>query len=259
MDAPTRSLRPSLGQRALAEALARGEAAMGQAIQAVPSSVYVDPERYEAEQRSLFHKLPLLVGPSALIPSPNLAVAHDGYGTPLILSRDGQGEAHVLANVCRHRGTRLLDVSDEAMPASRIVCPYHAWTYRSDGSLIGLPRAECFPGLDKADHGLLAFKDYECGGMIWFSRDAQEDFAEIDMLCEDFDAFGISGHYLYKRRTHEVAANWKLVIDAFLESYHVQRLHAQTIASFFADGITVADRIGPVSYTHLTLPTILLV
>ena len=66
MDAPTRSLRPSQGQRALAEALARGEAAMGQAIQAVPSSVYVDPERYEAEQRSLFHKLPLLVGPSAL-------------------------------------------------------------------------------------------------------------------------------------------------------------------------------------------------
>jgi hypothetical protein len=99
------------GQRALAEALARGEAAMGQAIQAVPSSVYIDPERYEAEQRSLcsttcrcWWALP------RWIPSPNLAVAHDGYGTPLILSRDGQGEAHVLANVCRHRGTRLLDV-----------------------------------------------------------------------------------------------------------------------------------------------------
>ena len=245
MDAPTRSLRPSQGQRALAEALARGEAAMGKAIEAVPASVYIDPDRYESEQRALFHKLPLLVAPSALVPVPNLAVAHDGYGTPLILSRDGQGEAHVLANVCRHRGTRLLEVSDEAMPASRIVCPYHAWTYRSDGSLIGLPRADCFPGLDKAEHGLLAFKDYECGGLIWFSRDGKEDFAEIDMLCEDFDAFGISGHHLYKRRTHDVAANWKLVIDAFLESYHVQRLHAQTIAAFFADGITVADRIGP--------------
>jgi Rieske 2Fe-2S family protein len=245
MDAPIRSLRPSPGQRALAEALARGEAAMGKAIQAVPASVYIEPDRFEAEQRALFHKLPLLVAPSALVPSPNLAVAHDGYGTPLLLTRDGQGEAHVLANVCRHRGTRLLDASDEAMPASRIVCPYHAWTYRSDGSLIGLPRADCFPGIDKADHSLIAFKDYECGGLIWFSRDGQEDFAEIDMLCEDFDAFGVSSHHLYRRRTHDVAANWKLVIDAFLESYHVQRLHAQTIAAFFADGITAADMIGP--------------
>jgi phenylpropionate dioxygenase-like ring-hydroxylating dioxygenase large terminal subunit len=245
MDAPTRSLRPSPGQRALAEALARGEAAMGEAVEAVPASVYIDLDRYEAEQRALFARLPLLVAPSALVPSPNLAVAHDGYGTPLILTRDGQGEAHVLANVCRHRGTRLVEARDEPTPASRIVCPYHAWTYRADGSLIGLPRADCFPGLDKAEHALLSFQDYECGGLIWFSRDAKEDFAEIDMLCEDFDAFGISSHYLYRRRTHDVAANWKLVIDAFLESYHVQRLHAQTIASFFADGITAADTIGP--------------
>ena len=245
MDAPTRSPRPSPGQRALAEALARGQAAMGEAVSAVPASVYIDPERYEAEQRALFHKLPLLVAPSALVPSPNVAVAHDGYGTPLLLTRDGQGESHVLANVCRHRGTRLIEMSEEPMPAARIVCPYHAWTYRSDGALVGLPRADCFPGLDKADRGLLAFRDYECGGLVWFSRDPQEDFAEIDMLCEDFDAFGIADHFLYRRRTHDVAANWKLLIDAFLESYHVQRLHAQTIAPFFADGITVADMIGP--------------
>lgn len=245
MDAPSRSQRPSPGQRALAEALARGEAALGSAIETVPASVYIDPDRFEAEREAIFCKLPLLVAPSALVPSPNLAVAHDGYGTPILLTRDGQGEAHVLANVCRHRGTRLLDCSDEATPASRIICPYHAWTYGSDGALIGLPRADCFPGLDKADRGLIRFRDYECGGLIWFSRDEGEDFAEIDMLCEDFDAFGISSHYLYRRRTHDVAANWKLVIDAFLESYHVQRLHAQTIAGFFADGITSADRIGP--------------
>ena len=123
MDAPTRSLRPSPGQRALAEALARGEAAMGDGVSTIPAAVYTDPDRYEAEQRAIFGKLPLLVAPSALVPSTNLAVAHDGYGTPLLLTRDGQGEAHVLGNVCRHRGTRLLESSDEPAPASKIICP----------------------------------------------------------------------------------------------------------------------------------------
>src|SRR3954469_24322528 len=102
MDAPIRSLRPSPGQRALAEALARGEAAIGKSIQAIPSSVYVDADRFAAEQQAIFHRLPLLVAPSALLPMANQAITHDGYGTPLILSRDAQSEAHVLGNVCRH-------------------------------------------------------------------------------------------------------------------------------------------------------------
>lgn len=244
MDAP-RFRRPTPGQVALADAIFKGEASLGTTIETLPASVYIDPERFAAEQRSIFEKLPLLVAPSALLPKHNFAVAHDGYGIPLILSRDSQGEAHVLANVCRHRGTRLLDGDgEEPVPAARIVCPYHAWTYRSDGSLLGLPRADCFPGFDKDSHSLMRFRDFECGGLVWFSRDAKEDFAEIEMLCQDFDAFGVGAHHLYKRRTHHVAANWKLVIDAFLESYHVQRLHAATIAGFFADGITAADRIG---------------
>lgn len=244
MDAP-RFPRPTPGQLALADALLRGEASLGTKVETLPASVYTDPDRFEAEKAKLFNKLPLLLAPSAMLPKKNLAVAHDGYGVPLILSRDAQGEAHVMANVCRHRGTRLLDgTGEEAIPAARIVCPYHAWTYRSDGSLLGLPRADCFPGMDKDAHSLMRFRDFECGGLVWFSHDQQEDFAEIAMLCQDFDAFGFASHHLYKRKTHAVAANWKLVIDAFLESYHVQRLHSSTIANFFADGITAADCIG---------------
>jgi nitrite reductase/ring-hydroxylating ferredoxin subunit len=243
MDMPRTPRRPTPGQRALAEMLARGEAAMGAGIETIPASVYIDPDRYEAEQRSIFDKVPHLLAPSALLPRNGEAVAHDGYATPLIISRDHDGKAHVFANVCRHRGTRLID-SHEVAPAKRIICPYHAWAYKPDGQLTGMPRADCFPDFDKSSHGLKEFPSVEAGGLIWWAKDDGADFSDALALAPDLDAFGLGDLYLYRRKTHDVAANWKLFVDAFLESYHVQRLHAATIATFFADGITVADQIG---------------
>ncbi|GAA4004780.1 aromatic ring-hydroxylating oxygenase subunit alpha [Sphingomonas humi] len=244
MDAPLRSTRPTPGQLALAEQLAGGQELLGQGIARLPANLYTDQAHFAAEQEHLFARLPLVLGPSALLPNPRTAVAHDGYGVPLIVSRDGDGKVHVLANACRHRGTRLIE-SEELVPAARIVCPYHAWAYRPDGSLAALPRPDCFPGLDKGTMSLRRFPAVESGGLIWFAQDPDADFAPAEALADDLDAFGLPHLHLYRRRTHDVACNWKLVVDAFLESYHVQRLHAATIAPFFADGITVADRIGP--------------
>ena len=78
----------------MAEALARGEALLGDCVQTLPANTYIDPDRYEAEQRKLFDKVPHLLAPSALLPEPRQAVAHDGYGTPLILTRDDDGKVH---------------------------------------------------------------------------------------------------------------------------------------------------------------------
>jgi phenylpropionate dioxygenase-like ring-hydroxylating dioxygenase large terminal subunit len=242
MDMPTRQQRPTEGQLNLARILALGEPTMGDRVTTVPAAVYTDPARFAAEKAKLFDRLPTVIAPSALLPGPNMAVAHDGLGMPLLLTRDRAGAAHVFWNVCRHRGTRLVEAG-EAAKCPRIVCPYHAWTYTADGALAGMPRPDTFPGLDRADHHLKALPSREAGGLIWFAR-AEADFADAEALAPEFDAFGLAGHHLFRRKVHDVAANWKLIMDAFLESYHVQRLHAATIARFFTDGVTVGDRIG---------------
>ncbi|MDT9597874.1 aromatic ring-hydroxylating oxygenase subunit alpha [Sphingosinicella rhizophila] len=234
--------RPTGGQLALAESIARGESTRGEGITSVDASVYTSPARFDAEMGTLFARLPQVIAPSALLARANMAVPHDGFGPPLLLSRDREGVAHVFFNVCRHRGTRLVEGS-APVSASRLVCPYHAWSYGLDGTLAALPRSDCFPGLDRKDFGLAELPCREAGGLIWFARE-DADFSDADALAPEFDAFGLAVHHLYRRRVHDVASNWKLIMDAFLESYHVQRLHASSIGKFFADGITAADRIG---------------
>ena len=242
---PTRQ--PTAGQKALLHDLLRPAQARAPQRATLDPQVYLSAQRFEDERRRLFGRMPLPLAPSALLPEPGMSISHSECGVPLLITRDLQGQAHVFHNVCRHRGTQLLD-SPEPVRKPMLVCPYHAWTYRLDGALHGLPKPETFPGLCKDDHGLFVVPCVEAGGIIWavLDRERPADFSSVTgELADDFDAFGLRQMHLYRRQQHRVQGNWKLIMDAFLESYHIQRLHSQSIAPYFFDGATATDRIGP--------------
>ena len=245
-EADTKSppLRPTEGQLALARAIERGEQRETSGITQVPANVYTDPAHWTREKSALFDRLPQVLCPSAVLPEAGMALPHDATGRPLLITRDANGVAHVFLNVCRHRGTRLVE-GEEVQCTKRLVCPYHAWTYKLDGKLLALPRPETFPGMDKGDMSLVELPSCEAGGLIWFAPVEDADFTHARELGEDMATFGMADHVLFRRKTHTVKGNWKLIMDAFLESYHVTRLHSQTIGPFFKDGVTSGDQIGP--------------
>ena len=212
-------------------------------------ALYIDPTRFARERERLFRRLPLCLGPVDQLREPGSVMAREICGVPVLITRTREGLVKVFLNVCRHRGARL--VIDEGEPCKRqsLVCPYHGWTYRLDGSLAGLPRAEAFPTIEKHTLGLRELPSAVRHGMIWAVLDpaapAPDIAAFLGPLDRDLEAIDLGGHRLYRQHAIKRTANWKLIVEAFLEIYHLTRLHAGTIGSFFADAVSVSDAVGP--------------
>ena len=212
-----------------------------------PNAIFTGRERFDAEQARIFRRYPAPVTVSALLPEPGMVVAHDGYGVPLLISRTKSGEIKAFLNACQHKGSKLLE-DCEVHKRGRVTCPYHAWTYGIDGKLIGVARNEAFLNLDKSERGLVELPAREWGGIVYvqLDRTREADWSQLhDQIAADFTALGIPDAFVYGRKTFELKANWKVILEPFLEGYHVQRLHAASIGDLFQDAPNIVDLFGP--------------
>jgi phenylpropionate dioxygenase-like ring-hydroxylating dioxygenase large terminal subunit len=143
---------------------------------------------------------------------------------------------------------RLVDAEAAAAPTASIVCPYHAWTYRLDGSLRHRLHAESFDRCEGSDESLVALPAEERHGLLWVvpTPGAKVDLvAFLNGLDDELPFYAIDRLRPFRTVRAEYPANWKLIVDAFLEAYHIRVLHKETIYPFFADALTAAERFGP--------------
>jgi phenylpropionate dioxygenase-like ring-hydroxylating dioxygenase large terminal subunit len=205
---------------------------------------YICRDQLERERETFFRRGALFVGLSGLLPKPGDYMAHDYAGVPMLLVRRRDGVAAAYLNVCRHRGARVAEGCGNARAFS---CPYHSWTYGLDGRLMSRPDERSFSDVERATLGLRELPLVEKYGMIWVRPTPGEPIDVDAMLAgaeRDMAAYGFAGWYHYETRTLVQRSNWKLVVDTFLETYHLSSLHPRTVSPILYTNLTTFDPFG---------------
>jgi len=216
-----------------------------------PVENYLNPGRFADEMR-LLRSMPSVFVPSAAIPGPGDHVERDAFGVPLFAVRGRDHRARVFRNACRHRGLALV----ECAGCSRaLVCRYHGWTYRLDGSLSHVPHADAFPDLDMSTRGLVEVASREVDGLIVIDPlDTPGVDGAMPALTDGRpwrDKLLPAERLLYVDSTRR-EMNWKILVEQFLEGYHIRSTHTDTFFPLQYDDLNVVETFGPNS--RITFP-----
>ena len=191
----------------------------------LPYSWYTDEELLRRERSLIFARSWQYAGRTADVAQPGSFLAMDAGGIPIVVTRDSGGQLRAFLNVCRHRGAVLTEGCGER---STIQCHYHAWTYDLDGSLRTAPRSEGEPGFDKSELSLVPASVGTWGPFLFVNPDADaiplaEHLGELpEILAREIDVDGLVFH---SRVELGANANWKIVVENFLECYHCATAH----------------------------------
>ncbi|MEO9470322.1 SRPBCC family protein [Parasphingorhabdus sp.] len=209
----------------------------GQSSWKEPAVNYQSVDRLDAELALLRHRW-IVFCPSSTLEKSGDYIARDAAGIPLIVVRGSDGEVRAFRNACRHRGVQV--AKDEGC-TSVFVCPYHGWSYGTDGSLRSVPNGDGFPGLEKETRGLVRVDCLEQAGLIFVRQNAGADRSESVPDMPDLipDSFRV-----VKSEAMEIEANWKLHLESALEGYHIRSTHQTTFFPVQYDNLTVVEAFG---------------
>jgi Rieske 2Fe-2S family protein len=195
---------------------------------------FVSPEIFAKEQKNIFSQQWVLVGHQSQIAQAGDYFTAEIARENLIIIRDKRGAIHGFYNVCRHRGSRVIEDRNGQLSGG-IQCPYHAWTYGLDGRLLGAPYMDDVPGFNKTGYSLqpvnlalwegfifvnLADASTQRGGYI----SLEEWFAP---LAGKFSRWNLPALGSAKRIEYDVQANWKLIFENYSECYHCLGVHPE--------------------------------
>jgi len=200
----------------------------------LPAETYLSDSVFKAELRQLFHKSWLCIGAAHDVPEKRAIRPLTFAGVPLLMLRDGDANLRVFHNVCPHRGAQLVDEARNCR--GNIVCPYHGWAFDLEGNSKGTPHVggagvHSYDGIDIDLVRLSELRSAQWYGLVFvnISGDAV-DFEEFIAPMQDrigsFDP--AIARYDHNLSTHmSFSANWKLVVENFVESYHVPKVHPE--------------------------------
>ncbi|MEH6571489.1 MAG: SRPBCC family protein [Halioglobus sp.] len=210
-----------------------------------PTSAYTCPEIAEREQHTFFANHAQIIGCSGELPEPGSFVTVSDFGVEILATRDEQGVFHAFLNACRHRGT-MLETARRGQK-KRFSCPFHAWTYTSDGALANIPMETHFGSVDKTCHGLIELPAIENRGFLWVHPDPKGSINPDELfagLSDDLDSWNFGSMILADETTYDMRLNWKLATDTFGETYHFKRLHRDTLAQVFHGDVLAYHTFG---------------
>lgn len=215
----------------IAHTEAGGTASQAPGVFRVPATNYLDPQRYELEVQRIFKKVPLMLALAGEIKEPGDYKAMTVMEIPVLLTRGRDGQIRAFLNSCSHRGAIV--VEDGLGHAKRMSCPYHNWTYNSEGDLVSLTDRREFGDVDMSCLGLTPLPVAERAGLV-FAILTPGAYLDIDSFLAGYDevlSFFDFGSWELKWRQEIAGPNWKIAYDGYLDFYHLPFLHRETFGT----------------------------